>query len=55
MYWKRRNFVLNSELYGTIRPMNATCRKTVRIVQRKRRNGLCIYCILSVKGVVDTK
>ena len=42
MYWKRRYFVLNGELYGKIWSMNTTCKNVVSAVLKKRRNGFCI-------------
>ena len=45
MYWKRKYFVLNCELYGKIWSMNTTCKKIVSAVLMKRRNGFCIYWI----------
>ena len=39
MYWKRRYFVLNCELYGKIWSMKTTCKKIVSAVLRKEGMG----------------
>ena len=53
MYWKRRYFVLNCELYGKIWSINTTCEKIVSAVLMKK----WVLYILDkcIKGMVDTK
>ena len=56
MYWKRRYFVLNCELYGKIWSMNTTCKKIVSAVLIYEKNEWVLYILdKCIKGVVNTK